>query len=982
MNTFLSSSAPFLRAAENECDQPKKPNRRSARVTKKMCYLLQNGFHELLQRIFCRVGQTIASRPFLFLLIPLLFSMLSYGVIYLKFAQKLQDGFTTTDAPSHYEEQIAVQFKNNSWTFTQRFVVLLRAKDEGSMLRRSHVTRAHQLHRFLRDNFTVTVDDGSSYTHGQLCGHYCDINKAFDMIDESQGILESEYLTSGKVRDDIIIDHPKSTYEGYRYSVALHLFGVTKRWNTTQETSDLGQLGNRLEHVTMVMLMFYAEAPDANITNILATWESEIYEWVRHGSPEYPEFYVDVLGDKILGKEMVRGGLSLLPHLLMGLFSTIIFVLASVLLSSVHSATVPFTGKLLIVFGIVVSPLLAVFTTFGVMGFFHIEIYPIQMVIPFLILAIGVDDAFLMVHAWNRLSSEYSHLSLDDRRACIPEIMGKVLEEVGPSITITSLTNAIAFGVGTTVSTPAIQLFCMAATIAMIVDFVYELTLFGCILVFSARLERLPSCDTANTRVTCQGERNDFHEKKVQFFTTLLKKYCHVLTKNSMRILVSLLTFVFFCVSLWGTLRIRTHINSQKIIPSDSLLLRTDSLFEKYQWKEYEALQVFVNNPPDIRDTQAMGELKNMIHEFETLPQAIGPDATVFWLQDYEQYLTRLNGLTAFMGVDFGSSYDAIPDFLDLLPFWKNTFKWHKNEDDSITVTQYFFITGYCNSTSWLQRAELMVKWREVATHWERFNVTIYSENSPVFEGIFGLKNTTIQTAAITLVCMLVVCVVFVPSVAGVLSAGFAIASISLGVFGFLSWWGLDLDPVTMSAIVMSIGFSVDYTAHVSYHYHRAKQLLPKDTPKEELLYYTLEAIAWPMLQAALSTLCCFIPVSFHPDYTPGVFVKTITLVVAWGVLHGLLILPVVLTILPDCLYSDVKRPTKPTPHEPLFVKKHRRAHSTLSSCVQHHHPQPLLLNFGEYSPTKTPVTSPSTATTSTALTLTESSSDASSASD
>uniref|UniRef100_A0A1I8AUF8 SSD domain-containing protein n=1 Tax=Steinernema glaseri TaxID=37863 RepID=A0A1I8AUF8_9BILA len=781
------------------------------------------------------------------------------------------------------------------------------------------------------------------------------------MIEKSQGELEAEYRRSGKVLKNIVIDHPKCIYEGYRYSVAQHLFGVEKRWNATAEPVDMGDVGNRLEKVAMVMLLFYAEAPDANITNILSTWESDVFDWVRQETPEFPEFFVDVMGDKVLGREMVRGGLSLLPHLLMGLFSTIIFVLITVLGSSVQSDSLPFTGKILIVAGIVASPLLAVLTTFGIMGFFHIELYPIQMVIPFLILAIGVDDAFLMVHAWNRLSSEYSHLSLGERRDAIPEIMGKVLEEVGPSITITSLTNAIAFGVGTTVSTPAIQLFCLAATIAMIVDFFYELTLFGCILVFSARLERLPSCDTANKKVTCQGEKTEFPEKSVQMLTNSLKRYCRLLTRRSMRVAVLLLTFVFFVVSLWGTLRIRTHINSQKIIPSDSLLLRADSLFEKYQWREYEPLQVFVNNPPDIKDAAAMSELRKMIHEFETLPQAIGPDATVFWLNDYEEYLSQMSGLTALMGLDTQVSYDDIPGFLDMLPFWRSTFKWHHKEDNSVAVSQYYFMTGYCNSTSWLQRAELMLKWRELASRWDRFNVTIHSENSPVFEGIFELKHTTVQTAAITLVCMLVVCVVFVPSVAGVLSAGFAIASISLGVFGFLCWWGLDLDPVTMSAIVMSIGFSVDYTAHVSYHYHRAKQLLPRETPKEELLYYTLEAVAWPMLQAALSTIFCFVPVIFHPDYTPGVFVKTIFLVVSLGVLHGLLILPVVLTLLPDCLYSEVRRPpAKPTSHEPLFVKKHRRAHSTLSSCVQHQQQQQqaLLLSFADFAASKPPSSS------------------------
>ena len=66
--------------------------------------------------------------------------------------------------------------------------------------------------------------------------------------------------------------------------------------------------------------------------------------------------------------------------------------------------------------------------------------YCIIQVIPFLALAIGVDNIFMLVHAFNALDkSEYSTTATG---------IGIALGKVGPSILLTSLSECCCFGIG------------------------------------------------------------------------------------------------------------------------------------------------------------------------------------------------------------------------------------------------------------------------------------------------------------------------------------------------------------------------------------------------------------------------------------------------------------------------------------------------------------------------------------------------------
>lgn len=139
---------------------------------------------------------------------------------------------------------------------------------------------------------------------------------------------------------------------------------------------------------------------------------------------------------------------------------------------------------------------------------------------------------------------------------------------------------------------------------------------------------------------------------------------------------------------------------------------------------------------------------------------------------------------------------------------------------------------------------------------------------------------------------MMIVSFIFIPNILCSVWVAFSIISIEIGVVGYMALWHVNLDSISMINLIMCIGFSVDFTAHICYAYMSSTARTSEEKVKE-----CLYNLGLPIFQGAVSTILGMIALLLANNYLFGVFFKMVFLVVFCGAMHGLFLLPVLLSL-------------------------------------------------------------------------------------
>uniref|UniRef100_A0A914HUG6 SSD domain-containing protein n=1 Tax=Globodera rostochiensis TaxID=31243 RepID=A0A914HUG6_GLORO len=820
---------------------------------------------------FRRLGLWVSHCPWTTIIISVLVAaVLSTGVINFKEVNNVRDHFSADNSPSRREFLVAREFfKELGGLF--HVVVAIEAADGESLLRPRYIDKALEVEDFLQYKLKVE-HEGVHYAYSDFCGAQCETSDAVNIF--LTVFRDVQHRGKGNIK----LTFPTIDVFGHRIYLANNIFQV--------------QLNNRshlVEGAKVITINFHAIFPNSTMEAVMKKWEHSVYDFALNSRND-SLLKLHATSEGLVSEEVRRTGIEVLPLMPISLLVIIIFtVTTSLKRDQIRSK--PWEAMV----G-VLCPILSVGASFGTLFWLGFEFLPILVVVPFLILAIGVDDVFIFLHCWAHTDPK------KEPRERVADMLGSA----GPSVTITSLTNWLSFTIGIATPTPAIRTFCVFISVAVLYAYLYQLFFYTAVMMIGGRREveernaYLPCLKvrTHKHNISAKGttveSRKNLSENLWRLGSNLVDWYVDFVISWTARILLAATLIIYWAFSAYGVAQIKVGLTSEKLFLDDSPLLELVRLQNNVIFKEGGQMAVFVNNPGDLHKPSAIPEIMRILERFEHANGSVGPSSTQMWLNPYLPFI----GLQNRGSIDF--RYKYLYDFFAIPEYhrWSHFVSLGPKEDCTnerpSCVNKFFFSTGFQNAVAWSDRLELLQRWRKLAGEYAHLNLTVYEDFSMYADQLLSIPSVTIQTVGFALLCMTIVLVMFTPSISTILPGTACVLSINLGVFGLLFYWNIDLDPISMTTTLMAIGLSVDFVAHISFHYYKGEI---EDC--RERLRHALSSIAWPMLQAALSTVLSLMVLVLIHAYMVQVFVKVVLLVVMLGLIHGLVVLPVVYAAIP-----------------------------------------------------------------------------------
>ncbi|XP_076221530.1 NPC intracellular cholesterol transporter 1 homolog 1b isoform X2 [Nomia melanderi] len=674
-------------------------------------------------------------------------------------------------------------------------------------------------------------------------------------------------------------------------------------------------------------------------------WEQRFIDFMREwDATDRPDFMeVAYTTEKSIQDELERSSKA---EVLTAVYSyTLMFVYVAFALGRIKCSFKNYliNSKIMLSIGGIVIVMASVACSLGLFGYIGVPTALLTIeVIPFLVLAVGVDNIFILVHTHERMPKRAEE--------SIPQHIGKVLAEVGPSMLLTSTSECFCFLIGTLSSMPAVNTFALYASVSILINFLLQMTAFVSLLSLDAHRSQNNYLDVLCC-IKTKGERNCKVDENFSLIQTIFKRvYSPFIMKTPIRIIVLIVFFGMLLTHAIVLPQISIGLEQKLSMPADSYVLKyfqyMDDLLSMGP-PVYFVLTPGLNySNTSVQNIICGGQgctddsLYAQIYSAAKRPaESHLSKAASSWIDDYIDWSVNAGCCKYFPNNQSFCPHDDskclpcpiekdnarplassfrkyIPYFLQDIPdamcsksgrpSYLDGMNYYLDEHGLTNVGDSYFMgyhTPLKKSSDWyeaLKSARLIAK--QITTMinnkglaQQEITVFPYSVFYVYYEQYLTIWKEAISSLGFSL------CVIFLVTA---LLTGFSLFSavmvvltvlmIIVNIAGLMYWWHIELNAVSLVNLIMAVGISVEFCSHIIHSYLNSTATTSVDRATE-----TLNEIGSSVFSGiTLTKIIGIVVLAFSKTQIIQVFYFRMYLgIVLFGAAHGLIFLPVLLSL-------------------------------------------------------------------------------------
>ncbi|XP_067131609.1 patched domain-containing protein 3-like [Centruroides vittatus] len=791
--------------------------------------------HEILRKIvsvtLSRIGYNVGCYPQIYIAIPFIFSIVfATGLLNISSVKDIEYIYLPSDASSR-SDRTAIEsiFPANTshcdYSRISKFeaaIVLVTSRNETSILEETIIEEVIKLDEIIRNvsflwnNAFVRYEDLCCRTDENTCHE----NFALSLKGKTNDIKNRLYK----------IKYPIDKIEGKLIISGFEFGGVTVDDENMLIDSKALRLYYQLDHTT------------EEKKEIALKWEETLLEILSKINMNHIKIY------KVLTQSVNNE----IDRLSENVLSLIIIIAPIMLIFSAVSclSTDALRSKFWLGVAGCASPFLATVATFGLLIYCKMEYASLNVIIIFLMLGIGVDDSFVLIASWRRT----------DVNDPVPNRMKEAYAEAAVSITITSLTNLLAFSTGFITPYKCIHIFSAYSAVAIAFDYIYQLFFFGGLMaldgyrekyelhsVFCWPIKRIHQKIENRKKIT--STRNKEENIFMAFFGNILGE---MLGKPIVKTIVIVLFIIYLTGAICCVRFIREGGNLSIFFPHISYMFEYVTFEYKYFSNYSHQVQIVINQTLDYSNVTVQNDVEDLLQSFESAPFMSDSSTTESWLREFLAFTKSPVAKFSLSGYNLSNSEDFLTAFKNVFLKIKIASRLKNdvifNEEGDKIIASRFLVSSYDNKAG-IDEQLFLQTLKKVADN-NKIPVIIYHLKFMFYELYTNIFSNCIKAICSAAGTVILVFILFTPNILFILSVAITIVSIQIGLIGYMSLWNVTVNTSTLITLVMCTGFCVDYTVHTAYAFINCENKTPN-----QKISSSLYAAGYPVLQGCLSTI-------------------------------------------------------------------------------------------------------------------------------